>query len=236
MITTAPLRFTNATQAWLRLLQALGARPVVESPEWTLVRAGAGVLALHGADATEAGRTELWFSVDDPAELGEAMRARGADVVTEHLEGVGPVRHLTTAQGLRLGLQAHDTVAGVPSGEPDPRLAVLPLWIAPDVTAAAEDLVALGARRRLASESGAWADLATDDGLVGVHEGAPGVVLSFEYDGDVDDLARRVEAAGLAARVIDESYGRTLRVDDPDGGPELWVNQRQTDLYGYRQG
>lgn len=38
---------------------------------------------------------------------------------------------------------------------------------------------------------------------------------------------------GVRAAAIDESYSRALLIPDPDGGADLWVNQRQRDLYGY---
>ena len=40
-------------------------------------------------------------------------------------------------------------------------------------------------------------------------------------------------------RFIDETYGRTLRVENPDDASveaEIWINETQTDLYGYREG
>ena len=55
-------------------------------------------------------------------------------------------------------------------------------------------------------------------------------------DGDVDRLSEVLKSRGFVSRVIDEAYGRSLRIDDPDGGVELWVNERQSDLYGYREG
>ena len=69
-----------------------------------------------------------------------------------------------------------------------------------------------------------------------VHRGEAEVVLSFEWDGDVDRLSEVLKSRGFVSRVIDEAYGRSLRIDDPDGGVELWVNERQSDLYGYREG
>lgn len=60
-------------------------------------------------------------------------------------------------------------------------------------------------------------------------------MLSFEYDGPITDLEQAMTDQGVKVRVIDESYGRTLRFDDPDGGEEIWVSERQRDLYGYRE-
>lgn len=113
----------------------------------------------------------------------------------------------------------------------------MPIWVTPHVENAAQALLGAGATRRIASDSGVWADLTVDDGLVAVHEGQKvGTVLSFEYAGDLDALAEQVRASGVQVRVIDETFGRTLRLDHPDGGKEIWVNERQQDLYGYHQG
>ena len=79
-------------------------------------------------------------------------------------------------------------------------------------------------------------DFTLTDGLMAVHRGEAEVVLSFEWDGDVDRLSEVLKSRGFVSRVIDEAYGRSLRIDDPDGGVELWVNERQSDLYGYREG
>jgi hypothetical protein len=50
---------------------------------------------------------------------------------------------------------------------------------------------------------------------------------------DLDALAARVRQAGYGAAIIDESYARTLKIPNPDGGEELWINGRQADLHGY---
>jgi hypothetical protein len=77
--------------------------------------------------------------------------------------------------------------------------------------------------------------VAPGGGLVGVHaDQRVSTVLSFET-ADAPALAERFAARGLRADIVDESYGRSLRFDDPDGGVELWVNETMTDLYGYRR-
>jgi hypothetical protein len=67
-------------------------------------------------------------------------------------------------------------------------------------------------------------------GLVAVHHGAVKFVLSFEVD-DVTDLAGTLQSAGVECRLIDESFGLTLRVPDPDAGDEIWINETQKNLY-----
>jgi hypothetical protein len=57
--------------------------------------------------------------------------------------------------------------------------------------------------------------------------------LAFESP-RVGSLASRCSERGLRADIVDENDGRSLRIDDPNGGDELWGNERMTDLYGYR--
>jgi hypothetical protein len=69
-----------------------------------------------------------------------------------------------------------------------------------------------------------------------VHDGAVAeVVLSFEYTGDVRELQTRFERSGRVALVVDENYGYSLRISDPNGGDDIWVNQQQDDLHGYHR-
>ncbi|GMA26345.1 hypothetical protein GCM10025864_41040 [Luteimicrobium album] len=114
--------------------------------------------------------------------------------------------------------------------------------VLPDVAEVAATLERLGLRRRITSDVGDWVDLAAPGGgLVAAHRAErPSVQISFEHP-DVQALAERLEAAGIAATVVDESYGLSLRIPNPDAGvapavpagTEIWVNQTQTDLYGY---
>lgn len=102
---------------------------------------------------------------------------------------------------------------------------------------AAAVLRALGLVERISSAEQNWVDLSCPGGgLVGVHQhDLPSVDLSFEYTGDLDALQQRIAAIDPAASIIDENYARVLRISDPDGGPELWINERQHDLCGFRQ-
>lgn len=229
MIRTAPIRFTPNVDRWHEVLRALGCTFVTQSPGWQVARAGSGVVALHAATDPY---TELWFETKDPAVRAQAC---GGSVEPKPADGQpDPCWVATMPDGMRLGFSAwtDQSMEGA-----DARLSVAPLWVTPRVGDAAATLVRIGGRRRISSATGDWVDLTMPDGLMAVHIGATAAaVLGFEWDGDVDDLAVRLADHGFEARVIDESYGRSLRVDDPDGGDEIWINERQTDLYGYRVG
>lgn len=232
MIRTAPIHYTANPDAWRQLLTALGGTVVVDSPGWVVARAGRGVVSLHGPSPAKAsGQTELWLEASEPE---SSAHATGGEVTAMDLGGdLGTVWSSRLPDGQLVGYSPLDDSS---EGEAGP-LSVMPIWVTPHVENAAQALLGAGATRRIASDSGVWADLTVDDGLVAVHEGQKvGTVLSFEYAGDLDALAEQVRASGVQMRVIDETYGRTLRLDHPDGGKEIWVNESQQDLYGYHQG
>lgn len=112
---------------------------------------------------------------------------------------------------------------------------VAPLLCTPDVEKTAQILAGQGLQRRLTSDSGDWADL-VGDGIVGVHIGREeSTVMAFEA-ADVGSLKEPLEQAGFRVALVDEAYGRTLRVehpDDPRQEAEIWINETQTDTYGY---
>ena len=73
-------------------------------------------------------------------------------------------------------------------------------------------------------------------GIADVHVGEDeSTVMAFETT-DVEALKEPLEQAGFRVALVDEAYGRTLRVehpDDPRQEAELWINETQTDTYGY---
>lgn len=166
------------------------------------------------------------------------LKALGAPVVA-HDDGT----HLAEFAGGRLsvapgespavefGLEEAPGELPVKSGS----VQVAPLLCTPQVEKTAQMLASRGLRRRLTSDSGDWADLA-GDGLVGVHVGEDeSTVMAFEAT-DVEALKEPLEQAGFRVALVDEAYGRTLRVehpDDPRQEAELWINETQTDTYGY---
>lgn len=97
----------------------------------------------------------------------------------------------------------------------------------------------LGLRTRVSSGTG-FALLEGAAGWLAVHRAVdsdagarPGetqlVLLTESVDAAASDLAAR----GFDTRVWDESYGRHAAVTTPLG-TAVWVNEHQTDLYGYR--
>ena len=119
---------------------------------------------------------------------------------------------------------------------------VRPVRFTNDVAAMRRFLEAVGLEARIASENGGWVDFTmASTGMAALHEAAGAATayqagqtsLSFEADEPLEPLLDRLHAAGFTdAHIIDEAYGRTLFVTDPDG---VWVaiDGAQTDLRGY---
>lgn len=236
MITARPIRFTDHLDHHQRVLDAVGARVLVEAPGWFVYALGSGRLALHQANERQpSGMTTLAFEVPDLEAWSAATRERGL----EHRVGEtdhGTAGIVTAPDGTGFTVDPVDHL--LPAGDPAPGLAVLPIWYTPDTDSALEVLTGVGAERRLSGDDGIWHDLTCPGGgLVAVHHDENvGVDLAYEYDGDVEDLGTLLHAAGIEATLIDESYARTLRLPDPDRpGREIWVNEAQRDLYGYRK-
>ncbi|MPV36610.1 hypothetical protein [Georgenia subflava] len=210
--------------------------------EWVELAAGSGRLALHaaGPESPPAGRTKLGIEVvgtDAYRSAAAAAGVRGEPITTDH----GPASTVDVA-GLPVVVdEAEPGVAGrgdAGMGEvTSETLSVVGLVYTPTPANHGAAAAALGWRPRVASDSGGWSDL-TAHGILAFHEGeltdvdgAPACEVSLET-GRLEPLLERASDAGLDARIIDESYGRTLRVTTP-AGTELWVNETQQDLYGY---
>ena len=239
MIIVRPVQYTSRVAQYRELFGALGLaelppdRSGDATPDWAVFQAGSGRVGLHAvADGDPLdGQASLGFETDEL----DAVAGRLAEVcqVRRFGRSDGRAPEAIAPDGLPLVLLA-PTAAGVSA--PLPELTALGLWMTGDVDGATRVLQALGLDGRVRSASGGWFQASADGGgLAAVHDSSdePKAELSFEYDGDVDALAERLGAAGVICTVVDESYGRTLLVDRPGGGEPIWVNERQTDLYGY---
>ena len=119
---------------------------------------------------------------------------------------------------------------------------VFPVRFTDDPAAMRRFLEALGLTTTLASDGGGWVALDGSGGGVGLHAAStaehprsPGETeLSFESDEPLENVQARLAAAGFPSEIIDESFGRSLRVVDPDG-QAFQINEAMTDEYGYRR-
>lgn len=112
---------------------------------------------------------------------------------------------------------------------------VVPIRYCADVAVATRFYEAIGLRVGAASRPGVWVELPAASGMVAVHQAdganAGGCELAFEADEPLEAVAARLRAAGFdPGPILDENFGRSLRVRDPDG---VWVqvNRLDRELY-----
>ncbi|TNC21540.1 VOC family protein [Amycolatopsis alkalitolerans] len=112
---------------------------------------------------------------------------------------------------------------------------VVPIRYTDDVAAMTRFYRALGLEPGPVSRPGAWAELPAESGMLAVHQAPAEDVgrceLAFESTEPLEDVAARLREAGFApGPVLDENFGHSLRVRDPDG---VWVqiNLNDRDLY-----
>ncbi|WP_067845497.1 VOC family protein [Nocardia lijiangensis] len=103
-------------------------------------------------------------------------------------------------------------------------LTVLPIRYVADVEASRKFYAGLGLADRPQGSLTVWAQLDAEAGAVGIHDAAvskgrpPGTVeLGFSTDENLDAISRRLTAAGYDHQLVDEDFGRSIRVVDPDG-------------------
>lgn len=220
--------YTAKPQRWWLLAEALGfVAPFPPDPAWAEFHAD-GVLAVHEVTAEHgAGTTEIHLLVDDLDAAASALSA--FEVSRADMEGVGEVLTVRAASGVSVTVSAG--VAAPAGGD----IAVQPIWFQEDLAEPRAILESLGLRTGISADRGGWVEMLSDGGSVGLHEGEPRIGLSFEARGDLDARASRLTDAGFEASVVDEAFARTVRVADPDGGAEVWINGIQDDLHGYHR-
>ncbi|MER5682888.1 VOC family protein [Streptomyces sp. NPDC002205] len=103
-------------------------------------------------------------------------------------------------------------------------LTVLPIRYVTDVEASRHFYAGLGLIFEPDVSVGVWAHLAADAGAVGIHDATvsqgrlPGTTeLGFATDERLEDIAERLARSGYDYDLVDENFGRSIRVTDPDG-------------------
>jgi catechol 2,3-dioxygenase-like lactoylglutathione lyase family enzyme len=112
---------------------------------------------------------------------------------------------------------------------------VIPIRYSADVAASVKFYRTLGLRMGPSSRPGIWVEMPGESGLLAIHEAdsddAGSCELAFETEEPLDDVCDRMKAAGFeTGPVIDENFGQSLRICDPDG---TWVqvNSYDRELY-----
>lgn len=242
MLRVRPIHFTSRVEAFLPILELLGLAAGDSDADWYEFDAGSGRLALHRTEpgAANDGVTELGFEVRDLDVFAERTAQAGSTVEILELAH-GRAARVRGADGVEFTVDRTEQPETDPAA--DPKLSVNMTWLTPDVAGAAADLRAIGARPENSSlDRGISNFSAKNGGRILVHQAAESAHggLGFGYAGNLAELAARFAAAGIEAQLIDESYGRTLHLPNPDfsqlpdnpTGPTIWINEEnQSDGY-----
>lgn len=234
MIRVRPIHHTADAAGWDCLLAALGAVRAVQNGSWSEYDTAAGTVAISAVAAFDprAGQTLLGFTATGLEAISKAAAAAG---ITAQFTDAGASDALAViaSSGFAFLVDiAYREVVTAPAG-----LSVQQIWYQSDLAEVRRTFVGLGLTPRVVSDKPhGWADYVADGGgLAAQHPGAVRKIeLSFECDGDLDELAAVLTGAGHAATVVDEAYNRSLTIADPDGGT-LTVNGVQEDLYGFHR-
>jgi catechol 2,3-dioxygenase-like lactoylglutathione lyase family enzyme len=112
---------------------------------------------------------------------------------------------------------------------------VMPIRYTDDVDAAVRFYRALGLDAGPMSRPGVWVELPASTGMLAIHKASGAEVgtceLAFEADEPLADVVNRLRQAGFEPEpIVDENFGQSMRVRDPDG---VWVqvNANDRDLY-----
>ena len=120
-------------------------------------------------------------------------------------------------------------------------LTVLPIRYVADVEATRRFYAGLGLHFDPSVSFSIWAQLSADAGALGVHDAAaskgrsPGTVeLNFVTDEKLETVEARLTDAGYQCRIVDENFGRSIRLVDPDG-VELQIQEIDPNVYMHAQ-
>ncbi len=229
-MTVQVIVYTAHQEQWRSLVAALGMTALGEPSDKWEEHVAHGVVAIHGVDAgsVKASTTETHLLVDDLDGLIRTLTARGFEYYVEDSRGVGRMVVAHDAQGVTISASENDRF------HTEGPLVVMPLQFTPDVESATELYKAFGLKPRIKSDSGGWVDFTADGGgMVALHHHeSVRLGLTFEFTGNIDDLAQRLRESGREPVIVDEAYNRTLEVEAPDRDM-LGVNEASQDLYGY---
>jgi catechol 2,3-dioxygenase-like lactoylglutathione lyase family enzyme len=112
---------------------------------------------------------------------------------------------------------------------------VVPIRYCADVDASVRFYRALGLDLGSRSRPGVWVELPAASGMLALHrvsgDEAGECELAFEADEPLEAVVSRLAAAEFTAEpILDESFGRSVRVRDPDG-VFVQVNEHDRTLY-----
>ena len=116
---------------------------------------------------------------------------------------------------------------------------VMPIVYVRDMAAAVGFYAALGFRERRRSRSDTWVELEGEGGRIALHAAAPdqpekggAVELCLLATAPLEGVRRDLLERGVTSvgPVVDEAFGRSMVVTDPDGLP-IQINEHDHELY-----
>lgn len=114
---------------------------------------------------------------------------------------------------------------------------VMPIRYVRDLEACERFYALFGLDVDARQRGGGWLELAAAGGTLALHSRDPGVggaepevELAFAADEPLEKLQVRLAGAGFDSAIVDEAFGRSLRVTDPEG-LRVQVNEHDLELY-----
>lgn len=244
-LTVQPIHFTSDFESWERFYRQLGLEPAASDGRFLdLLAADSGMVLLEEVPAGSQldGVKLVEFAVPSLDAYSEALGAS----VPEYLRTTLGQREAIVIDLPQGRVHVYELPAAAQNHEVHPKhlnLGALLYGPAEDIPTGTQVLETHGLTPRIASQNGGWTDLVAN-GIFAFHDGElrqatheaalqPAIEV-FGETGDIDAYLAQLEERGVKATIIDEAYGRSLRIIQPDG-TELWVNETMHDLYGYRR-
>ena len=111
---------------------------------------------------------------------------------------------------------------------------VMPIRYVRDMAACERFYALLELSVETRQRNGHWTELAGSGGILALHLAAdgtePAVGLSFVATEPLEKVQARLAEAGVESTIIDEAFGRSLRLTDPEG-LHVQVNENDPELY-----
>lgn len=253
-ITSRPIHFTSGPDAVIARLMALGLSKVfdVANGHWQVFSAPAGGrIGVHPVETGNPldGTSRLGFEVPNI----ESFQA----ITTKFATQIDPATGITaniveTTHGTALRITTKNSGKFLIDICPDdavkaelrPGVEVSQMWFTPNTAEARQVIDLVGAAELVTTKGVGWLDTRSNGGgRTQIHyANSLHVSAGFMSAIPLEQLKVMVDAAGDNADIVDEAWGRYLAFAPATNtetlagldGELTWVNEEQTDYYGYQ--